>query len=95
MNWISIDDKLPDEGYPLNYFLVVIQTLGGILPKGCYRWIGIASYMLPCEQGENKWDTGNTGYWEDVTRAPEQPFKITHWMPLPGFPGDEVKEEKK
>ena len=93
MNWISVDDKLPNEGYPLSLFLVVMQTLGGVLPEGCYRQIGIASYMLPYEQGEDEWDKGNTGYWEEVQNAPDQPYIITHWMPLPGFPGEEKEGE--
>ena len=84
--WIDVKERLPDEGYPYDYFLVVMQTFGGILPNGCYRHIGIASYMLPEEPGEATWDTGNTGYWEEVQNAPEQPYTITHWMPLPDLP---------
>ena len=93
MKWISVEDRLPgeDENSICSKFLVVIRTCGGALPKGYYEYIELATFMSACEPEARVCWEGNTAYWEFDGNEQNQPFEVTHWMPLPELPKEEEK----
>ena len=88
MEWISVEERLPgeDENDVCTKSLVVIRTLGGILPDGYYEYIEVATFMSACEPDSDDHWPGNTAYWEFVSNEQNIPFEVTHWQPLPKLP---------
>ena len=85
--WISTTDRLPkDEMSFCTKYLVVVRTHGGILPKGYYECIELASFMVACEPDPVILYEGHTAYWEFDGNEQNIPFEVTHWMPLPELP---------
>jgi hypothetical protein len=80
MEWISVEDRMPDVHYP-KQILVVIKTANG-------SYVSIAGFFD--DYKDEDIDFEQKAHFEVDVDMIDLPAEVTHWMPLPKPP--EAKE---
>lgn len=94
-SWIKAEDRLPpldpsgmDEGDGISDPLIICYTCKDD-PYHIYRRIGHCTKI----EGKIKWGVSELFTWDILPQNNEELITVTHWMPLPNVPKEEIENE--